>query len=384
LGPLEGQKPVNLGISEQRLSDDETPEKLEKSRSAAAEENDEVLRFVREIEDEVELEPEYIKFAEKRNRSLPLLVRDFKFEAFNALRNRVKRRSKPTKQLIVRVKGNISSLNDDIKITSIAGASEVFGQNEDDAALFTKTDEGIPGSERYEAAWADFKRAVEDHKYGAYWCGVIEQAVVGAAKQGTDFDPNLVLISHDGHRYRIIATTVTTYFNSDSDVSLYLIEGLQRRPLGDPVTSNLLNLLTIVCRFKFAFLEGTSPFYWRNFANASASPRELLMELDYLKSEAITANLDQPGAWEQFMDPKELSEMMRVWNEVDDELRKMCNSAIMQRVPFTPAAEVTQQIVIQLERIFKELKPFNTILGIAVSTRLQEIFSQIKEAEPAE
>ena len=48
------------------------------------------------------------------------------------------------------------------------------------------------------------------------------------------------------------------------------------------------------------------------------------MELDYLKGEATNANLEKPGAWEDFMSNEQLTEMMRVWNEVDIELRKAC------------------------------------------------------------
>jgi hypothetical protein len=101
-------------------------------------------------------------------------------------------------------------LTDETRIISIAGASEIFGKSEGDP-LFKKIDDGFPGSERYEAAWDEFKKSVKTHPYGDYWCGVIEQAVLGSTTFGAELDSNLVLISNDEKRYRIIAATITTY-----------------------------------------------------------------------------------------------------------------------------------------------------------------------------
>ena len=100
------------------------------------------------------------------------------------------------------------------------------------------------------------------------------------------------------------------------------------------------------------------------------------MELDYLKGEATNANLEKPGAWEDFMSNEQLTEMMRVWNEVDIELRKACCAAIAQRNGVPATAELTEKIVIQLKKMFDEVKPFNTFLGIAITQQLLTIFQQ--------
>ena len=157
LGPEEGQRPVNLGISEDRLSGGESEEELKKSRTAAVVENSELLEFLQDIEELVKDEPDYVRFQNDRDKTLPDLVRNFKFQVFDVLRNRVRSRSKPTKQLLVRTKGRGSSSTNETKIVSIAGASEIFGKSEGDPRLFKKTDDGFPGSERYEAAWVNLK-----------------------------------------------------------------------------------------------------------------------------------------------------------------------------------------------------------------------------------
>ena len=375
-GPLQGQRHVDLGISEKWLSAGDDQETLTKARNAASFENDELLTFLRDIEQMVKLEPDYIQYAKGRNKGLPDLVRDFKIEVFEVLRNRVRDTSKPTKQLLVRTKVGLSSLPNDAKLLSVAGGCEVFGKNEGDPRLFKRTECAVPGSERYEAEWGAFADSVKDNPYGAYWCRVIEQVATSAISAAADLDPNLVLISNRGQRYRIIPTTITAYYNNYVEVSLYLIEALQRQERGDTETSKLLNLLILVCRFRFAFFEGTSPYYWRNFESRPANPRDLLMELDYLRSEATNANIDKPGAYEGFMPEQKLSDAMRIWKEIELGLRNACNMALMQPDNVSKRAEINANISAQLKRIYEEIKPFNALLGVAVSDQLLNVFKR--------
>lgn len=383
LGPEAGNRPVNLAISEKHLSDPEDEEHLQAFKQVALA-NQDVLKVLKELEQLVKSEADYDSFFKERQATLADLVTDFKVLAFRELKRRIRRVSKPSKQLILRSCGTAAQqfvdVSDEATIFSVGGASNVFGKSEDDPTLFKKSDDTTPGSVRYGARWADFKASVKDHPYGAYWCGVIEQAANDAKIGGTEVDRNLVLISSNDQRYRIIATTVTTYFNNDSEVSLYLIEALQRGDRGDVETSNLLNCLTIVCRFRSAFLEGTSPYYWLNLDSSAAIPRskakELLMELDYLNSEAVNANLDKPGAWKDFVSTEQLTEMMTIWKEVDLALRNACNALIKQQPNVAAAPELTTDVVVQLKRLFDDVKPYNTLLGAAVTKRLLKVFER--------
>jgi hypothetical protein len=375
---------VDLGISEALLAGPENANTIAAFRKAAMA-NNELLRFMQDIEDLVRNEPDYDQFFRQRDATLPELVADFKVRAFLELKRRVRSILKPSKQLIVRyraaVPGNCGlELPDDAKIASVGGASEVFGKRESDVTLFEKIAGAPPGSARYETTWGAFKTSVKDYPYGAYWCGVIEQAVIGATTGGTEVDPNLVLISSGDQRYRIIATTVTTYFNNDVEVSLYLIEGLQRRDYGDAETSSLLNLLTSLCRFRFAFLEPASPYYWQNFAVSLTSPparaKDLLMELDYLRSERIHAGHNMPGVWSSLIDTDQLTQTMKVYMAADLEVRTACNQIIGQRVVGADANGLVAQITTQLKRIFDEVGPFNNLACIALAKRLQILFGR--------
>lgn len=381
LGPEWGKRNVVLGITDQLLLDNkEKPGDVAAIRSKLMA-NSQVLEYMRKLESLVSSEQEYHEFIKNRDKTLDELVADFKWNAYQELKRRIRGISKPTKQLIVRFAPGVSeaeSLPDDAKVFSIGGASEIFGKSEEDEQLFIKFSDSALGSERYEANWRKFKEAVLDNKYGAYWCGILEQAVVGAKKRGAKLDPNLVIVSVNEQRYRVIATTVTTYFNGDAEVSLYLIPGLQRHERGDEETTRLLNCLTLTCRFRFAFLEGTSTYYWRNFENASdplwTRVKDLLMELDYLKTEASQANLEKPGVYEEFITSDQLTRMITIWKDVNSALRTACNAVLETSRDRGEEAKLSKEIVVQLKRIFDEVKPFNSLLGAALAKRLREIF----------
>jgi hypothetical protein len=86
-------------------------------------------------------------------------------------------------------------------------------------------------SKKFRSAYGHTPLSIEEEipwkRYGAYWRHVIEQAVLGAKKGGAALDANLVLVADNEQRHRVVATTVTTFFNNDCEVSLYLIEALQ-------------------------------------------------------------------------------------------------------------------------------------------------------------
>ena len=196
---------------------------------------------------------------------------------------------------------------------------------------------------------------------------------IGASGADSEVDPNLVLISSKGQRYRVIATTITTYYNNDVEISLYLVEGLHRIAHGDPETSKLLDLMTIICRFRFAFLERSSPYYWLNFAAKPTSPKELLMELDFLNSEAANANIEKPGMYAEFMTEESLSAAMESWKKLELELRMTCGEALLQ-TDASARSKLVQQIVPILKGINGQMKPINTALGIAVAERMLKVF----------
>lgn len=372
LGPQQGTRAVKLGIPDAYLSD-------EKSRIAAGVGNSDLLNFLKDIEKEFKDESAYAAYKKIRSNSLDELARDFKLDAFDVLRERVRSTSKPTKQLIVLNKGGSTSLKKDTKLFSVAGAVDIFGKSETDARLF-KSAEVAPGTTRYETSWGEFCAAVKPHKYGMYWCQVIEhafsKAITGADEFTSNFDSNLVLISSREKRHQVVATTITNFYNNDSEVSLYLIEAQDRPDRGDPETTKLLACLNIVCRFRFAFLERTSSYYWRNFGKSRMNARDLLLELDYLKSEATAANLEKEGAYEEFLDDKVLTEMIGVWNGVDVELRKICSDAAVSRLDSEDSPAITERIVEQLKKIYDELRPYNTLLGIKVAKQLSDVFKK--------
>jgi hypothetical protein len=382
-----GNRHVNLGLSDELLSSTE-PETVLLGRASAS---NELLRYLNDIENLLRKEEDYSEFFRNRETTVSALAGSFRAQAFRELKLRVRDIAKPTKQLLVRyntaaVVSREGDLPDDARIASAGGASDMFGKRQGDPLLFARVVDPISGAERFETKWKAFKAAVGSHEYGSYWCGLIARAAIAATTEGTEWDQNLVLISNRHQRHRVISTTVTTYFNNDAEVSLYLIEALQRPDYGDPDTTKCLKCLNMICRFRFAFLEERSPYYWRNFQPSDGDVKAafgLLMELDLLKSEAQHANLEMPGAWEEFMSAAQLNAMITTWKNVEVELRAACGSALERNVVVEPAASWTERVSSQLKRINEDIRPFNTLLGVAISARLKEYFDhQVQGSSP--
>jgi hypothetical protein len=231
LGPQSGRKTVKLGIPTTIMSEPPTKEDWERFRGEARG-NTELEDLLGKMEGLVK-NGKHKDWIRGRQKGIDILVTDFKVRAFEALKGRVRHVSKPTKQLVVRFgvaayPNADTGLPDEATLIFSGLASGVFGLREDDPSLFRKVEEPPIGFERYKTTWGAFKEALlRNYRYGAYWRHVIEQAVLGAQKGGAALDANLVLVADNEQRHRVVATTVTTFFNNDCEVSLYLIEALQ-------------------------------------------------------------------------------------------------------------------------------------------------------------
>lgn len=60
--------------------------------------------------------------------------------------------------------------------------------------------------------------------------------------------------------FRIFSTAVTSYYSSEIEYQVYVVEVLRRRDHGDPDTTLLLKALDVNLAYRFMFLEDTSEF----------------------------------------------------------------------------------------------------------------------------
>jgi hypothetical protein len=236
LGPQSGTKTVGLGIPIIPMSEPPTDKDWERFRGEARG-HTQLQGLMRTMERLVEDGKPYKNWIQSRQKGIDILVIDFKENAFKAFKSKVRDVAKPTKQLLIRFgvaahQDVDTGLPGEATLTFFGLASGVFGLKQEDSSLFRKVDEQESpiGVEGYETTWDKFKDAVKRHRYGPCWQHVIERVALGAKEGGTALDANLVLVAHNEDRHRVVATTVTTFFNNDCEVSLYLIEPLQRRP----------------------------------------------------------------------------------------------------------------------------------------------------------
>src|SRR5262249_30242273 len=160
------------------------------------------------------------------------------------LKSRAKKELKPQKQLLFRYdigdpRRPLRGLPDDTKITPQGGAMAVFGLMQ------------------VEATWKEFRQAGRMDPLGHFWCNTLVHMVLVVAGAPELYVHNRQLIAGNDPQdlYRLILTTVTSYYNNQIDVSVYLVHYSQRTDYEDLRTSLLLKALQLVCRYRFLLLE---------------------------------------------------------------------------------------------------------------------------------
>src|SRR5205814_83051 len=117
------------------------------------------------------------------------------------------------------------------------------------------TDEGSAlgifgfGPDEHKVRWDAFCERVKDKAFGPSWINAINRMLTSQV----DDDSSQVIVA-SGRLYRLILTTVTTFFGGENEASIYMVEVFRRPDKGNPETTRLLKAILLLCRFRFAFL----------------------------------------------------------------------------------------------------------------------------------
>ena len=381
-GAIQTRRYVPLGIRPALL--ERSREEFEKNLEIVK--NDEFILFLGDILEATE----GIKLADRRDLldEYKRKVKEFKAEIFRVLKGRVRRIRKPQKQFLIRY--DSSALNEtrqdlpgNASITGIGGALSLFGISDDDTTLFRKE---LDGGAKAAAAlngttisWEAFRGLVSNHPLGEFWCASLARVVISAGVQTVDVDNSQVIASHDQvHRYRLVLTTSTTFYNNEVEASLYLVEALTRRDYGWPDTTLLLKGLHIVCRFRFLFLESDSDFYHFNVKRLAAgllpnTARQLVGELDLLYSDMLQADLHKPGSWKAFVPLDQLEKMSMVWAPIEEAIRKLCADAVRESGNHEALTRLSSELAAQLKKIEEQMTDHNVTLIKSMASKLTEL-----------
>jgi TIR domain len=322
-------------------------------------------------------------------------VKQFKKAVYIEFSNRIRNIVKPQKQLLIKYNSrlldrNREDLPADATITSIGGAMDVFGIPEEDPAIADVEAKEIPlldsrgmgAVKAKQFTWQKFCERIAGDSLADHWRSTLSRIVLpSTGGQNVNVDSSQVIASHTkAHRYRLILTTSTRYYNGNIEASVYLVESLQRNDYGRQDITLLLKGLHIVCRFRYAFLDPKSEFHAINVAKwkpaeAPALARQLLTELDCVYAEARDAQLDKPGDWAEFVPVTDLQAMGLVWAPLEAEIRAICAAIIENEGDEAKCAEVVLKLTAKLETLIEQVTPNNVALLKAMSVKLSQIAS---------
>ncbi len=384
--PMESRRYVNMSFEENLL--DETEENLE--AQIVIQDNDELVTLLGDIL--FEASGERLAGRADLRGLYKTKVKEFKKAVHRVFKSRVKLIRKPQKQLLVRYNNrNVDTVHEELPgdtvITSVGGALELFGIQEEDPALAEVQATEIPllggrnpGTLKAKAiTWERFRARVSENTLVTHWCSALARVVISGGTFNVNVDNSQVVVSHDGlRRFRLVLTTSTTFYNGDVEASVYLVESLQRPNYGRADTTLLLKGLHLVCRFRFMFLETESEYYWLNVHQWTRKQipnlaRQLIAELDLIRTEAREAQLDKPGTWAAFVSIDELVEMGRVWAPLEESVRTLCLSAIEKAPDETALMKIRNQLELQLKELSQSISPHNAALLKAMSVKLADL-----------
>lgn len=302
-------------------------------------------------------------------------VKALKVALFNVYKARVRETRKLEKQMIVHFHSNDLALPG-----GTLGPAATYKLSGGAGSLF-----GLPDNPDKERSWTEvFVPGVKTRRYGDLWIETIQRLLRLRMDGGfEEFDHSLVILDNTGSTlYRPVLTTLSEFNNDDREASLYFIEIKRRVGHGDPVTTQLLEGLDAICRFRFLFLEQTSYFQpltlnaCKTIPEARQFADELMAEIHYLESDLIAAGLNQPANWAGFVDKQKIEDMMNTWRPLRGDIHSHCLKIISSRTDDDVQA-LTQPLSTTLGETRLKTLPHNSMLLSTLTAKLGEFATRV-------
>jgi hypothetical protein len=328
-----------------------------------------IARFLDQLEQQVDEIREKEHFQKtsrtetKRVQTATNLLRD----SFNALKDRKQDEDNPQRKFVVEVTEGW-----DANLGELPASAKIKPNGMETTAIF-----GLP-FKNY--TWSEFVVAAQE-KRRIGWKDVVEKVIQASANLKKD--NSQVIVSHDGKDlYRVFLTRSIKYLGGRQEFHLYFLEYLQRDEFGNPLTTVLLNALSLCCRFRSMFLEFGSPFSARSihFAAATAKmvakARDLVKEINILWIDAAAAKLEDPEAWAKLVDYRLVMQMVKPWYEIESKVRS-CVDAILAFKSDVPEYLV-EDLKATIDKLRGEFNERNAELISELARRLADITSTEK------
>jgi hypothetical protein len=250
-------------------------------------------------------------------------------EVFECLKNMVYQEIRPQMQVIIRAK---KSEIDNNKLPPTVRLFVPLSKRPLSSTSVESNLETIFGFDiEGEIQWEVFiKKSKEKHELLANMWKTAIQSVVSSALTRNN-DSQLILSKDEQSVFRLILSKIVDYFDGTREFHIYFVEVLIPKIEGNAETTRLLVALDIVCRFRFLFLEKTSPYnidylkvqhHFGSQKGFCKAMQDLTQELDFLQAKALRFDLSNPEEWTTIIDDREVvAKMFITWSPLERVLR---------------------------------------------------------------
>jgi hypothetical protein len=154
--------------------------------------------------------------------------------------------------------------------------------------------QGVQGSSL--VPWPDFAKRLGDDTIQSMWSDAIE-SLVRSSSSGSFADSDQHVLSADWQKvFSLFAAKSVTFYDQSRELTVYVVETLRPKEVGDPFTTFLGKAIDVALRYRSLFLENLSPYSPRCFQYYQSREfkpniKEMLRELRMLFKQSQEAHL---------------------------------------------------------------------------------------------
>ncbi len=330
------------------------------------------IRRLQELVQDIREEAHYPKVPLRAEQDAILCVQKIRLAIFGHLKTTVDAVLKPQKQITIRTTGAALRESEGLPADAM-----LIPQGADNPMLSIF---GISGSSM---SWSNFLQQVPDSLKHS-WKQAISSVITSSLAESFNVDNSQIIISSNGlETYRVVLTTVTSYYNDIREFNLYFVQTLRQNEYGDEGTTLLLKGLELICRYRFMFLEPTSEFSGESIALTAVDhiperAAKLLRELELMRTNSQNARLDQPAVWMKFVDYDEIQKMVGAYRPAEPRVRELIAQILVKKGDRDALTQLAGQLSKEIDALAEQTRPMNALLIKAMSSKLQALV----EAQP--
>lgn len=300
------------------------------------------------------------------------VVRETYKKIFNALRKQKELVVLPQRQLRIRTSDDslkAINFNEDLPMDAIL---EPFG-SEPAFTLF-----GIASKEM---KWSDFCANTVNSVHAHWWRDALALVVMSSLPRQIHVDNSQIIMGNDDKMYRVVLTESTLFYDGRRHFLLSFVEIVPRKDYGDKDTTTLLKAMDLVLRYRFLFLEQSSPYSPEIFAlltqdDVAKAVGDLITELNWIRRDGRLYALYDPRTWTTITDFARVDAMIRAWRPLAEQIRLASAKIKLASREAGPLTDLQNEFVTILGQTREAIRSHNCRLIEEIAGKLKALASR--------